>query len=92
MKRAMPTEVWERVPGADLAQQAVNLAGSLAEGGVQTLQVREAGVMRELRARVTDLPRELMSGAASIEISGGDIEVRLAGEPATRVLEWRRQC
>lgn len=51
------------------------LAGWLAEHSVQTLVLTHGGVSSEVRARVTDLPREL----EAIVRDGGEVEVPQLG-------------
>ncbi len=64
--------------------RAVEIAGALAERGVQRLQLvtREGAVIRELHARVTDLPRVLIEevvGAGAELVSDG-VRVRWTGD------------
>ena len=44
------------VPGGELEEQVVRIAGVLAESGVQRLVWNSAGVLQEFVARETDLP------------------------------------
>lgn len=56
------------VPGATPAERAANLAGALAElGARRVVLVGPGGDQRELRARETDLPAAILTGAAALE-------------------------
>jgi hypothetical protein len=71
----MSAGAFHRVRGQTLDQQAITLAGALAEMGVQALTLDG----QELRARVTDLPGALRSAEV-----GGELCVRSPTLVATR--------
>ncbi len=58
------------VPGGTAWERAVNLAGWLAERGIQRVIVKIGGEQRELVARASDLPREIQRMTSS---GGGTI-------------------
>lgn len=65
------------------------LAGVLAELGFTRLRLIARGVPREVRARVTDLPREiealLQSDDVTLEVMGTDLRVLLRRDGTTSV-------
>jgi hypothetical protein len=64
------------VPGETVWERAVNLAGWLAEIGEQRVVIECAGVRRELMARVSNLPAEIV---ATAEAGGGTLTAEKAG-------------
>ena len=77
------------IPGASRAEQAIRLAGALAEAGEHTLRLTGPRTHpRELAARATDLPGEIARASctpgAVLECPGLGIRVPLAPDR----LEW----
>ena len=59
------------ISGATAWDRAVNLAGFLAERGVQRVVLESGGQRREVGGRVTDLPREIVGmGEGVVEGAG----------------------
>jgi hypothetical protein len=76
------------VPGADLREQAVRVAGALAELGVTRLVLECAGERRELRPRETDLAGVIArAGGGALRSAAPAIEIRTG----TAGLEWACQ-
>jgi hypothetical protein len=73
------------VPGGTTWERAVNLAGLLAERGIQKVIVKSGGEQRELDARASDLPNEIQrmisSGGGIIAAPGRNVWF-LVGEDA----------
>ncbi len=77
------------VPGNDVADAAVRLAGALAELSEVRIEVREGGRSRVVDARKTDLPGLIRTAAAagSVELTCLALGIRVAVRRDR--LEWR---
>jgi hypothetical protein len=86
------------IPGATVREQAVLVAGILAELSVQELEVVEGGQLRRVRARETDLPGVLeSSGLERVECTVIGVVLHRTGtglvwseSDAARAREFRR--
>lgn len=90
MKTPMNPEFAGRVAGATAADQAIALAGILAENSITGLKLVEDGAARELAARQVDLPgviaRITRSGTiATLRCDTMSLEVEIAAD----ALRWR---
>jgi len=62
------TTAWRDVPGSTQFDQAVLVAGALAEAGVKDVVLRSQGKEERLSSRATDLPWLLASAAPGTEL------------------------
>lgn len=77
-----------RVPGATLRDQAIRVAGALAELGAVAVVVERAGIRAELAARSTDLPGVLVAGVGGVlRCDPLGIEIYITADG----LEWSAQ-
>jgi hypothetical protein len=82
-------ELPKTILGQTAWERAVNLAGLLAERGVQQVVLETAAGRRELNARSTDLPHEIMamigSGGGTLSAAPGGLRFEIRADTIARV-------